>query len=383
MTTFLLPALGLCWLPGPPRAWAPADTVRPPNRFEHYVDAPTRRWRGRVGQHPITVFLDSLWRWEYIGKYYYDHRGLDISLSQEQAKAPPGLTLGERDAAYRRSANFLLAPTIGPALAGTWRSSDGRRNLPVLLHENYDDGVQYQVEHWNLTRFVAPDTANGLAGDSAMFRGSYLRIAFPQNPAAALRIERALALPAAPPQMAFYLDTLLRNRQRDQPDYSFIRDKYVVYNSNYLFSVVQFDRFSTEDYHERSQSYTFDMRTGKRLRLADLLMAGYQAKLRHLLLQNLRLLWKSNPYYDDIGSSGKLPTGGFTVTGTGLNFSYDDRDDESLAYPGPYHADRTIDIEIPYEALLPLIKLAGPLASVLKERNLLPQKKQAILSLQK
>ncbi|MCI1187669.1 hypothetical protein MON38_09570 [Hymenobacter sp. DH14] len=387
MTTLFFPALGLYWLlvlphaapPGP----TPADTVLPPNRLEHYLDAPTRRWRGRVGQHPVTVFLDSLWRGEYRGKYYYDRRGLDITLSTEQAKAPPGLTLGERDAAYQRSANFLLGPTISPALAGTWRSADGRRNLPVLLRENYADGVRYQAEHWNLTRFVAPDSANGVAGDSAMFQGSYLRITFPQNPAAARRIERMLAPPTAPPQMAFYLDTLLRNRQREQPDYSFIGDKYVVYNSNYLFSVVQFERFGVADYHEWAQSYTFDMRTGKRLGLADLLVAGYQAKLRQLLLQHLRLLWQSNPNYGDVGSSGKLPTGGFVVTGTGLNFSYDDRDDDSLAYPGPYHADRTIDIEIPYEALLPIINLTGPLAPVLRERSLLPQKKQAVLSFHK
>jgi hypothetical protein len=253
----------------------------------------------------------------------------------------------------------------------------------VLLRENYDDGVRYQVEHRELTRFVAPDTANGVAGNSAMFRADYLRIAFRQNPAAVLRIERALGPPAAPPQMAFYLDTLLRNRQREQSDYSFTGEKYVVYNSNYLFSVVQSERFSTEDYHEWTQSYTFDLRTGKRLRLADLLVAGYQPKLRHLLLENLRLLWKSYPTYYDIGGSGKLPTGGFVVTGTGLKFSYDDRDDDSLAYPGPYHADRVIDIEISYKALLPLIKVDGPLASVLKERNLLPQQKQAIPSLHK
>jgi hypothetical protein len=222
-------------------------------------------------------------------------------------------------------------------------------------------------------------------GDSALFRGDYLRITLPQNPAAALRIQRVLGPPAALPKMAFYLDTLLRNRQRDQLGYYFTGEKYVVYNSNNLLSVVQSDRFSAAPdsgygTHEWSQGYTFDLQTGKRLSLADLLTAGYQPRLRQLILQKLRKLWEANAYYDGIGDTGKLPASGFVATGTGLNFSFDDRDDESLASPGPYHPDRTIEVEIPYATLLPLLKVAGPLASILKERNVVPQKRQAISS---
>ncbi|RZL06212.1 MAG: hypothetical protein EOO62_19345 [Hymenobacter sp.] len=319
-------------------------------------------------------------RWGgYSGQYYYDQRGKTIYLSNVGTKAARGNALEEQDADGHSTGSFQLGRALARQLMGTWRSPDGRRQLPVRLLERYEDAVQFQVEHWNLTRYLAPDSLRGPVGDSALFRGEYLRISLPQNPAAARRIARAMAPPFAAPRMVFYLDTLLRNRQLDQPAYSFIGQKYVVYNSNNLFSVVQFDSFSAEPEssygsHEWTQGYTFDLRTGKQLNLADLLVAGYQPKLRQLILQQLRKFWKSYYTYDGVGRNGKLPASGFVVTGTGLQFTYDDRDEESLASPGPYHADREIKITISYEALLPLIKVAGPLASVLRERNLLPKK---------
>jgi hypothetical protein len=362
-------------------SWLPADTVRRSSRVENYLYPPTRRWRGKVGQQPVTVFLDSsYWRGAvYSGQYLYDRFGKTIFLSDVHKKGTSGIALGEHIEVGRTTGSLRLGPTLAPQLVGSWRSADGRRQLPVQLHEDYKDAVQVQVEHWNLTRFLTPDSLRGMAGDSAQYQADYLRVVLPQNPAAALRIEKALGPPSASPQMAYYLDALLRDRQRDRPDYSYIEEKYVVYNSNNLFSVVQSDRFSAAadsgyDNHEWTQGYTFDLQTGKLLGLADLLTGGYQTKLRQLILQKLRKLWEGNAYYDGVGSAGKLPASGFVVTGTGLEFSFDDRDDESLASPGPYHADRTIEVEIPYEALLPLINLAGPLAPLLKERNLLPKK---------
>jgi hypothetical protein len=359
----------------------PADTVRPSSRVENYLYLPTRRWRGKVGQQPVTVFLDSsYWRGAvYSGKYSYDRFGKTIFLSDVHKKGTSGIALGEHNEAGRTTGSLRLGLTLAPLLVGSWRSADGRRQLPVQLHEDYKDAAQVQVENWSLTRFLAPDLLRGMVGDSALFQGDYLHVVLPQNPVAALRIERVLGMPAAPQQMAYYLDALLRDRQRDRPDYNYTGEKYVVYNSNNLFSVVQSDRFSAAsdsgyDNHEWTQGYTFDLRTGKLLGLADLLTGGYQTKLRQLILQKLGKLWEANAYYDEVGSAGKLPASGFVVTGTGLEFSFDDRDDESLASPGPYHADRTIEVEIPYEALLPLIKLTGPLAPLLKERNLLPRK---------
>jgi hypothetical protein len=277
--------------------WLPADTVRRSHRVENYLDPPTRRWRGKVGQQPVTIFLDSSY-WKgpvYSGKYFYDRLGKTISLSDVYKKGTSAIALDEHNEAGRSTGSFRLGHTLAPLLVGSWRSADGRRQLPVQLHEDYKDAVQVQVEHWNLTRFLAPDSLRGMVGDSALFRGDYLRIFLPQNPVAALRIERALGPPTAPQQMAYYLDALLRDQQRDRPDYNYIGEKYVVYNSNNLFSLVQLDRFSAAadsgyDNHEWTQGYTFDLQTGKLLSLADLLTGGYQTKLRQLILQKLRKL---------------------------------------------------------------------------------------------
>jgi len=315
--------------------------------------------------------LDS-GRWDYAGSYYYDRRGVSLPLAQAKAKRHQPITLGE--GTLSPTGYFLLPNFIGPRLAGTWRSPDGRRTLPLALHETYTDAARYQDETWELTRYEAEEGNDHI--DSAYYAQDYLRVHLPHNPVAEQRLRQALALPVPAAHMPQLLDTLVGNRQGRQAGYYFHGMKMVIYNSNYLLSVVQLDRFTSPDEtigagpREWWQGHTFDLHTGRPLQLADLLRPGYQARLRQLLRKELQTVW-ANVHYADVGRSGKLPAGGFVVTATGLCFSYDDRDEEDLAYPGPYHADQEIEVEISYRDLLPLIQVAGPLAPVLRERGLL------------
>jgi hypothetical protein len=348
------------------------DPVCPPSRCTHSSYWSPRRWRGTIGQQPITLQLDS-GRWGYTGSYYYDHRGQDLSLSQDKPKLRKPITLSE--GRLPATGYLLVGSSLGPQLAGTWRSPNGRRNLPLALHETYTDAARYQNETWELTRFKVEEGNDYI--DSAHYEQEYLRVHLPHNPVAEQRLRRALDLPVPAAQMPQLLDTLVATQQSRQERYYFRGMKMVSYNSNYLLSVVQLDQFTSEASNtggrEWWQGRTFDLHTGRQLQLADLLMPGYQARLRQLLRKKLQAVW-ANSYYDNVGRTGKLPAGGFVVTATGLCFDYDDRDDEDLAYPGPYHADREIEVEISYHDLLPLIRVSGPLAPVLQESGLLPKK---------
>lgn len=380
---FRLPVL--LWLLLASGLEAPAQTplpTLPPPRFDYYSRPGPRHWRGTIGQQAVTLELDS-GRWGCHGQYYYDRRGQILFLSQDSDKARKGakIQLTETDN-FKATGSFQFDAPLRAQLTGTWRSPDGRRTLPVALHETYTDALAYDEETWEVKHFFRDDFYDSTRLDSAELRQYYLQF---RPPLAATRpLQVALGLPAPPPRMSHYLDSLLRARRSGQPDFFFSGDIYVVYNSNHLFSVVQPRRFTAAEedggmnMHEWSQCGTYDLRTGRRLTLADVLVPGYGPQLRRILLQDLKSVWESahygNAHYESVGTNGKLPASGFLVTGTGLRFSYDDRDEESLGFPGPYHADREIEIEIPYEALLPILRPTGPLAALLQERHLLPGK---------
>ncbi|MDQ2795385.1 MAG: hypothetical protein M3Y12_15465 [Bacteroidota bacterium] len=364
-------------------AWGqPASPAAvPAPRFDHDTRPSPRHWRGTIGAQAVTMELDSGFRFTF-GSYYYGRRGRPLRLSQHEPARYQGQTrfdeiFTDESGLDNRTGYFLFAGPLRAHLTGTWHSADGRRTLPVALRETYADALAYDEETWAVKRFTRDDFYDSTRLDSAELRQCYLQFRRPL--AAATRpIQTALGRPMPPPSINHYLDSLLRARRTDQPEYFFYGETYVAYNSNYLFSVVQLERFTaTEDaginMHEWGQSRTYDLRTGRRLQLSSLLTPSYQVPLRRLLLQRLKLVWAGNAYYDGVGGKGQLPAGGFLVTGTGLTFSYDDRDDDSLGSPGPYHADRSIDIEISYETLLPIIRPNSPLTALLQERHLLPR----------
>ncbi|MDO7847387.1 hypothetical protein Q5H92_13540 [Hymenobacter sp. M29] len=369
---------GLLWLLLASVVEAPAQTplpALPPPRFDHNSTPGPRHWRGTIGQQAVTLELDS-GRWGYHGQYYYDRRGRTLGLSQESKIRKGRQTeLVERDD-WKPTGTLLFNGPLRAQLTGTWRSPDGRRTLPVALHETHADALAYDEETWEVKQFIRGGFSDSTRLDSVELRQYYLNFRRPQG---AIRPpSAALGLPVPRPRMNQYVDSLLRTRHADQFGYFFYGDIYVMYNSNHLFSVVNFEHFmATGDEgmgtHEWSRCSTYDLRTGRRLTLADMLMPGYGPQLRRCLQQQLKPIW-ANVHYSDVGANGKLPASGFLVTGTGLTFSYDDRDDESLGFPGPYHADRSITVEVPYEALLPIVRPTGPLAALLRERHLLPKK---------
>ncbi|MGY3087443.1 hypothetical protein ACVWYF_000469 [Hymenobacter sp. UYAg731] len=311
----LLPELLLCAI----GAWAqPAPSAVPAPRFGYDTRPSPRHWRGTIGPQPVTLELDSgCWGWS--GSYYYDRRARPLRISQQKPAKPKGPTrldetFTDEAGQDNETGYFLFAGPLRPRLTGTWHSADGRRILPVALRETYADALAYDEENWEVKRFTRDDFYDSTRLNSAELRQCYLHFRPPLSPATR-PIQAALGLPVPPPRMNRYLDSLLRTRRTGQYDYFFHGDTYVEYNSNYLFSVVQFEQFTaTEDEgmgtHEWGHNCTYDLRTGRHLQLADLLTPGYQIPLRRWLLQRLKPLWAGNAYYDGVGANGKLPAGG-------------------------------------------------------------------------
>ncbi|TGE24548.1 hypothetical protein E5K00_04870 [Hymenobacter aquaticus] len=360
-------------------ATAPADTVvtqDPPSRLYHEVFAGPRRLRGTVGTQGISLELDSVGE-GYVGGYYYDRQGrwLEVRLA---ATRPAGPALLCETPTGDLTGQLGLPARVATPFKGSWESAEGRLRLPVKLRETYADAARYQHDQWEGWRYSTRRQGQIIPLDSAFFHQQYLVVQLPQRPVAEQRLRRALAAPVAPARMPAYLDSVLRARQEEHNGYQFHAFSDVVYNANNVLSVVQVTTVQQgPDYqpHEWYEGRAYDLRTGRRLRLPDLLLPGYQKRLPLLFQQALRRYLADQPAYGPIGGAApKLPTGGFALTPRGLVLTYDDRDDAALAQPGPGHPDRALEIVLTYEELLPLIRRTGPLVPVLRERGLLPKK---------
>lgn len=316
--------------------------------------------------------LDSV-AGRYRGSFYFHQSGrwLEARLTTAAARLP------RREVVAGEEAGWFRLPTLAALpRKGTWQGSEGQV-FPLALRETYLGAARYEQPLWELRHYHLRRDSSRTTLDSAFFHRLYITVSLPQNPAAQQRLRRALAPPFGPAAMPVYLDTLLARKQQQAAGYQFHSATDVVYNAHSLFSVLEVtSRQQGPDYqsHEWYTGSTFDLRTGRRLPLAALLVPGYQKRLLALFRQALQQARPAQPGYGDIGGpSPRLPVGGFTLTPAGLVFTYDDRDDARLGQPD-YPTDRGLEIELPYADLLPLIRADGPLAPVLRERGLLPKK---------
>ncbi|PJJ60227.1 hypothetical protein [Hymenobacter chitinivorans] len=354
----------------------PLDSAARPNLLAHERYPGPRRLRGTIGKQSVTVELDSA-NGSYVGGFYYDRAGRWLEVRLDARRGARTLNLCETPAGDLTGR--LRLPTKAAAqLKGTWENADGRHQYPFVLRETYAGAAHYEQDLWEMWRYTVRRDTSYIPRDSAFFHQLYVRVSLPQNPGAEQRLRRALAAPFAPDLMPLYLDTLLARRQQQYNRYQFHSYSDVVYNGNNLLSVMRVTSFQQGPYYEPHEWYdgaTFDLRTGQRLRLPDLLVADYKKRLLELFRRGLKRALAAAPGYGPLGGPApKLPTGGFVLAPAGLVFTYDDRDAPTLSKPLDDKADRFLEVVLPYEELLPLIRRKGPLAPVLRERGLLPKK---------
>ncbi|OON70064.1 RsiV family protein [Hymenobacter sp. CRA2] len=348
-------------------AGAAATETTPAATFEGY-----RRYTGRVGQLPVVVELlitDS----GTAGTYYYQRRGGTLGLKAAKARPDQPLLL-EETAGSQPTGRWQSAQAPGPRLSGTWRSVDGRRELPFELTEDYTGAVRYAIEWYSSQGKKAADSVGCLrAGDTASYALEVVHLLDADRNPVLQRIQKQL-LPAPYPTLQAYADeqTSSSCEQTEQ-------QAQVTYNADQLLSLTRFEQIyqfgGAHPTHEFTP-LTFDLRTGRRLLLPDLLKPGYEQPLRRLLTKRLLADNLYGDFYrDEGGQPGQpferwtdeqgnpqalvpLPGSGFSLMPGEISFQWNEYE------IGPYViGPQTVNIS--YADLRPLLRPTGPLAPVL------------------
>lgn len=346
---------------------APDSAGRQPARVPFpkpdQVGSTYHRYVGTVGAAPVVLELsgtDSVG-----GSYYYQRRGGLLLLAGARA-ADGALTLRETDPETGRpSGRWQTRQPLGPVLSGTWKSADGRRQLPFELREDYQDAVRYTIDTHD--QQSEPEDC-GLGDGSAQptsLQWDAVRLE-PPKPASAAQVQRRLDQESAALIACVEVEETAR----------------VTYNADFLLSIEWFrHEFAAGAAHPVGyyRYLTFDLRTGRPLALKELLRPDFELPLRRLLSEHLR----TDPIYADfyqgeiegdstqtrwpLGPDGRplapLPRPGYYLTPTGLAFQYD------MYEIAPYVMGPQL-VGLSYQELKPLVRPGSPLARLLERRGL-------------
>lgn len=369
----LLPLLVACQPDKPTQQPSASPTARQ-LPAEKPASAPFRRWRrytGQVGSYPVVVEL-SFEDTAMVGSYYYARHGELVPL---RAQPPgPGQALRLREGtAETSSGNWEAVQPAGPVLSGTWRSPDGRRQLPFSLREEYAGAVRYEQVGFSREGQLPADSAVcGIPGRTVKFSLQGVQLLDAGSSPALQRIQQQL-LPVPPAQLEAYVARQVADNVGDCTETE--KSAWVSYNADHLLSVTSLEvefAFGAPHPTHHFTSMTFDLRTGSRLRLADLLRPGYEQPLRQLLTN--RLL--ADPGYGDfyrgeqaegqqrwLNQAGRpqqlvpLPAEGVALTPAGLEFTWNEYTIAPYVM-GPQ------SVELSYADLRRLVRPSGPLAAV-------------------
>jgi hypothetical protein len=92
------------------------------------ADAPDGVWSGTLGRSPVAVCFES-----GLAAYYYLKTGVDIALVERE-----GGFWEEKRGDQPPTGTWQLSAAKGEALTGTWRSPNGKRDLPIRLRRADD-----------------------------------------------------------------------------------------------------------------------------------------------------------------------------------------------------------------------------------------------------
>ncbi|RAK69911.1 RsiV family protein [Hymenobacter edaphi] len=329
-----------------------AATARPSPTVRTYL-----RYAGTVGPTPVVLELtvaDSVQ-----GHYYYQRRGGLLTLSAARPAAGQPLTLRETEAG-RLTGRWQTQQPLGPTLSGTWLSPDGRRQLPFELREDYTGAVRYTINTYN--RRTKP-------GDCGLDDG--------QKHSSSEQWDAVYLLPPVSAALA-KVQRQFDNRVRAFEACTETEESaWVTYNADFLLSIERFRHthvYGTPHPTGYYRPTTFDLRTGRLLKLSDLLKPGFELPLRRLLSVRLRTDYIYGEFYQDEiegdstqtrwppGPDGKplapLPRNGYYLTPADLGFQYD------MYEIAPYVMGPIL-VELGYREIKPLVRSGSPLAQLL------------------
>ena len=334
-----------------------------------------RRYRGTVGNLPVTIELAVESKWAFLhgdssaceGSYSYDRSGTPLSLYAVRFSPDKPLQLQETQFLNRQAVTgrWQALQPLGPAVSGTWTSADGKRRLPFLLREDYQDAVRYEVLTAAATGRLCDleDLQGGINGPHATLAREYLHLLGPDTVRPGLR---RLQCPVPARRRA----QLHRDARRENCVY--LNEEVGVGLNGY--GLLSTDQLQTEEGFGRPHpSYrvsetVYDLHTGRVLTLADFLRPQTDSVLLQLIVPRLERYMAE---FEDrelrkLDWEPQLPRGGFGLTSAGMVFSYDEGDGVA-SWPCPGQ-----EVVVPYAELLPLLKPRSPLDALLRDRGLKP-----------
>ena len=362
--------LGACQPDKPAEQSSAAAAISPANQAAQASYQGIRRYTGRVGRYPVVMeltFSDTI----TMGTYYYQRHGQSLDL--KAARDTPGKPLLLREViGDSLLATWQATQPAGPVLSGTWQSADGKRQLPFALQEDYNGAVRYTFEQFESSGEQAADSVECMrAGDNTVELTMEVVHLLDMASSKALQQVQQQILPAPYPQLQAYVDKWIA----DGGDCSTIeKSSWVTYNANNLLSVTLFEQvyhFGAAHPTHQSTPLTFDLRTGKQLRLQDLLRPGYEQPLRQLLTKRLQKDPLYGEFYrDEGGEAGQpfelwqneelvpLPHGGFQLTPAGVEFTWQEYE------IGPYVIGPQT-VEVSYADMRPLMRSKSALSELM------------------
>ena len=321
-----------------------------------------RRFEGKVGSDlPVTLLLNTSLSEDlepsYAGTYHYHRTGVPILLSQEVGDGELIVLLENEstDAAGKDTSTGRWEVSFsGDEIKGSWLSPDGKTRLPIALKESYPPGsarieITSLASSWSRQR-GAKETGEENAVSFLQLRGDGMSLD-------EVNLElRRLALmeaaiddgeePAEPPAAAKTpaasmakvsledIEAALKVAEPAEIDWevpvksSYTSTMSVLMNEGGFLTVEIMDWSYTGGAHGNYgvAHATFDLGTGREIKLADLVNAGYEKRWTELGAAELRLQAgvAANAPLSEAGLfEDKLElTGNWFLTPGGIGFSY-------------------------------------------------------------
>ncbi|RTQ52556.1 hypothetical protein EJV47_05970 [Hymenobacter gummosus] len=330
------------------------------------------RYVGTVGKAPVVLELTisppdaEEKEWRLYGTYYYERQGAPLILSAAGAYQPgQPLALKEETpkpdepAETLPSGRWRATQAAGPVLSGTWESPDGRRRLPFSLREDYAGALRYELLTEKAAGPPCPPTEDQAGPRRPEAERTFLHLLGPDTLQPALRALQAPLPEQRRNQLAVELDGV-----DCEGTFGFYGGVEVALNGYGLLSVVTSEGEDSGGAYPNSaeELTTYDLRTGRALKLADWLQPGQEPALRRLLQQSLR----AHPYASSLGleaadlSKADLAGLGFDSEGVYC----------LLGDFGAPHAVQRVPVVVPYRALRPLLQPGSAVARMLRQRGL-------------
>lgn len=337
-----------------------------------------KKYYGTVGNYPVVMdllIIDTV----VSGTYHYLSARIPIPLSGRFSNGK--ITMSEKSMG-RTTGTFEGALGKNGGFTGIWMKNTKDKSLPFKFTEGYSNGAiklevdvvsvrhKYAGSEYSLDYSYMVIGPKGNA-DKKMEAGINTALHNDFTPDFDRAREFRIAM-ADTKKYSFEREIKEAVNNNSAPGYSPMNNHYfstraeVLMNDHYILTIAELHESFTGGAHGfyGTENYTFDTRTGKRLKLDKAFIAGYEAKLASRVEQLIRETYELKPS-DPLTEMGlyedKLVLNeNFYVKEDGIGFTY-------MPYEIAPYAVGQIEAFIPFSELISLIDPKGPLAWAIKK----------------